>query len=162
MQVHAKSPQSCSTLCHPMDCSPPGPFVHGILQARNTGVGCYALLQGTFPTQGLNSHLSRLLHWQVGSLPLALPGKPQFKHILGQYWAGVPTSRYRIPNRQEISLLQLFILTETATHNQQGGDPWTLSKIAPNFQKHGRPLIIDPLARPLPLWEEAALKCSPT
>ena len=68
-----------------MDCSPPGPFVHGILQARNTGVGCYALLQGTFPTQGLNSHLSRLLHWQVGSLPLALPGKPQFKHILGQY-----------------------------------------------------------------------------
>ena len=26
--------QSCPTLCNPMDCSPPGPFVHGILQAR--------------------------------------------------------------------------------------------------------------------------------
>ena len=26
--------QSCPTLCHPMDCSPPGSFVHGILQAR--------------------------------------------------------------------------------------------------------------------------------
>ena len=25
---------SCSTLCNPMDCSPPGSFVHGILQAR--------------------------------------------------------------------------------------------------------------------------------
>ena len=26
--------QSCPTLCHPMDCSPPVSFVHGILQAR--------------------------------------------------------------------------------------------------------------------------------
>ena len=26
--------QSCSTLCDPMDCSPPGSTVHGILQAR--------------------------------------------------------------------------------------------------------------------------------
>ena len=24
---------------------------------KNTGVGCYALLQGIFPTQGLNPHL---------------------------------------------------------------------------------------------------------
>ena len=26
--------QSCLTLCHPMDCSPPGSSVHGIFQAR--------------------------------------------------------------------------------------------------------------------------------
>ena len=26
--------QSCLTLCDPMDCSPPGSFVQGILQAR--------------------------------------------------------------------------------------------------------------------------------
>ena len=26
--------QSCPTLCNPMDCSPPGFSVHGILQAR--------------------------------------------------------------------------------------------------------------------------------
>ena len=26
--------RSCPTLCNPMDCSPPGFFVHGILQAR--------------------------------------------------------------------------------------------------------------------------------
>ena len=26
--------QLCLTLCHPMDCSPPGSSVHGILQAR--------------------------------------------------------------------------------------------------------------------------------
>ena len=26
--------QMCPTLCHPMDCSPPGSSVHGILQVR--------------------------------------------------------------------------------------------------------------------------------
>ena len=30
----AKSLQSCLTLCHPMDCSPPGSSVQGIFQAR--------------------------------------------------------------------------------------------------------------------------------
>ena len=29
-----KVAQSCQTLCNPMDCSLPGPYVHGILQAR--------------------------------------------------------------------------------------------------------------------------------
>ena len=38
-------------------------------------VGCCALLQGIFPTQRLNGHLLRLLHWQAGSLPLAPCGK---------------------------------------------------------------------------------------
>ena len=31
--MHAKSLQLCLTLCKPMDCSPPGSSVHGILQA---------------------------------------------------------------------------------------------------------------------------------
>ena len=41
---------------------------------KNTGVGCHFLLQGVFPTQGSSLHW--FLHWQVGSLPLAPPGKP--------------------------------------------------------------------------------------
>ena len=32
--MHAKLLQSCPTLCNPIDCSPPGSPVHGILQAR--------------------------------------------------------------------------------------------------------------------------------
>ena len=32
--MRAKSPQSCPTLCSPMDRTPPGSSVHGILQAR--------------------------------------------------------------------------------------------------------------------------------
>ena len=31
---------------------------------------------GDLPDPGLNLHLLRLLHWQAGSLPLALLGKP--------------------------------------------------------------------------------------
>ena len=47
--------QMCLTLCNPMDCSPPGSSVHGDSPGKNTGVGCHALLQGTFPTQGSTS-----------------------------------------------------------------------------------------------------------
>ena len=43
------------------------------LSTKNTGVGCHALLQGIFRTQRSNSCLICLLHWQVGSLPLAPP-----------------------------------------------------------------------------------------
>ena len=49
-------------LCHsvmsdtlqPMDCSPPGPSVCGDSPGENSGVGCYALLQGIFPSWGSN------------------------------------------------------------------------------------------------------------
>ena len=52
----AKWPQSCLTLCNHMDCSLP------ILcpwdsPDKNTGVGCCALLQGIFSTQGANPGL---------------------------------------------------------------------------------------------------------
>jgi len=58
-----------------MDCSPPGSPVHRDSPGKNTGVGCHALLQGIFPTQGLNSGLlhcrqikmvARFLVWMVG------------------------------------------------------------------------------------------------
>ena len=39
-------------------------------------MGCHDLLQGIFLTQGSNSHLLCLLHWQTGSLPLSYQGKP--------------------------------------------------------------------------------------
>ena len=59
---------SCVRLCVTL-CRLPGSSVHGILQARI--LDCHFLLQGIFPTQGLNLHL---LHWQVGPLPLSHQG----------------------------------------------------------------------------------------
>ena len=52
LNVHVKLLQLYLTLCNPMDCA-----VHGILQAKNTGVGSFSLLQGIFPTQGLTPGL---------------------------------------------------------------------------------------------------------
>ena len=67
--------QSCPTLCDPVD-STHQALLSWDSPGTNTGVGCHALTQGIFPTQGSNLHLLCLLHWQAGSLPLTLPGKP--------------------------------------------------------------------------------------
>ena len=53
-----------------MDCSLSGSSVHGDSPGKNIGVGCHALLQGIFPTQGLNPGLP-----QVDYLP-SEPGTP--------------------------------------------------------------------------------------
>ena len=74
--MHIKVLQSRLILCTPVDCSPPGASVWEDSPGKNTGVGCHALRQGVFPSQGLNLSLLRLLHWQPGSLPLVTPGKP--------------------------------------------------------------------------------------
>ena len=67
--------QSCPTLWDPMDCSLPGPYVHGILQVRILQwVVSDSLLQGIFPTQGSN----------LGSPALqadSLPSEPLGKHL---------------------------------------------------------------------------------
>ena len=118
MKVKSESEvaQSYLALCDPMDCSPPGSSVHGILQARvlewgaiafsdvhptlpnypfpspaptgmqptrllcpgdfpgkDTGVGCHFLLQGIFPTQGLNLGL---LHCRQILYLLSYKGSP--------------------------------------------------------------------------------------
>ena len=62
-EVKVLVPQSCLTLCNPMDCSLSGSWDS---LGKNTGVGYHDLLQEIFLTQGSNLHL---LHWQVDSLP---------------------------------------------------------------------------------------------
>ena len=67
-----------------MDCSSPGSSVHGDSPGKNTGVGCHALLQGFFPTWGLNPRLLYFLHWQAGCSLLAQPGKPYLRLGIAQ------------------------------------------------------------------------------
>ena len=69
------------------------PLSVGFSRQESHGVCGHTLLQGIFPTQRLNPHLLRLLHWQEGSLPLVLPRKAliflcdQIKTILLLCWA---------------------------------------------------------------------------
>ena len=65
---------SCLTLCDPRECTLPDRLLcPWDFPGKNTGVGCHFLLQGIFPTLGLNPHP---LHWQVESLLLLLLGSP--------------------------------------------------------------------------------------
>ena len=75
MCLCAKSLQSCLTLGDPMECSPPGFSVHGILQAGILKWVAISFSAGS-SDQGSNPSLLCLLSWQIGSLPLAPPGKP--------------------------------------------------------------------------------------
>ena len=82
--------------------------------SKNTGVGCHALLQGIFLTQGLNLHLLCLLCWRVGSLPLAPPGKPN------QQWD--PTD-WSVSVLSRFSRVQLFATLCTVA--RQASEYWS-------------------------------------
>ena len=88
--------QSCPSLCDPMDCSLPCSSVYGDSPGKNIGVGCHALLQGTFPTQG-STHCRWILYH------LSIAGG--FFHI----WA---TSEAHLENRQMKKRLSIQIVTQ--------------------------------------------------
>ena len=60
---------------------------------KNTGVLCYSLLQEIFLTQESNLSLLCLLHWLVGSLPLAPSRKLKHMHIF--IYICISTYRYK-------------------------------------------------------------------
>ena len=68
--------QSCTTLCDPLDCSPPGSSVHGILQARILEWVAMPFSRGSSQSRH-QTCVSYLLHWQADSLPLAPSGSPR-------------------------------------------------------------------------------------
>ena len=71
--MHASLLHLGPTLCDPMDCSPPGSSVHGILQERIWEWVAMPYSRGSSRPKGRaqNPHLLCLLHWQVCSLTLA-------------------------------------------------------------------------------------------
>ena len=82
--VHSES-ESFSVLSdsfQPHGGSPPGSSVHGDSPHRNTGAGSWSLLQGIFPTQGLDpgfQHCRRILYClsHQGSLEFKLDSDSQ-------------------------------------------------------------------------------------
>ena len=101
--------QSYLTLCDHMECSPPGSSVHGDSPGKNPGVGCQALLQGIFPTQGLN------------------PGLLYCRQIL-----------YCLSHQRSPIYTHSYTHTHTHTHTHIYGDicPCTFRYISPCTQVH--------------------------
>ena len=84
-----------SSLCNPMNYSPPGSSVHGIFPGKNTGVGCHILFQGNLPTQDSNhvSGVSCIGRWIL--YHCATWEGPRFIYIehLKQYLVNIQTTK---------------------------------------------------------------------
>ena len=76
LKVKVLDAQLSPTLCDPMDCSPPGSSVHGILQARILKWDVISFSRGSSKPR-LKARSPAL---QANSLPSEPPGKPQ------EYW----------------------------------------------------------------------------
>ena len=61
--------QSCPPLCYPMDCSPPGSSVHGLLQAR---ILEWVAIKISFVTDIIRSVLMRTFYLSAGIALLQL------------------------------------------------------------------------------------------
>ena len=104
--------QSCLTLCSLMDCNLPGSSVHGDFPGKNSGMGCHALLQEIFPTQGSNPGLLGC-RWILYSL--SHQGSPEnaLKPCYSKcgLWANFQFSNYQTPSLtgwENVSQLQLW------------------------------------------------------
>ena len=137
----AKSLQSCLTLCNPMDCTLPGPSVHRILQARileNSWVAMPFSRGSSQPRDQI--HISYLLHWQAGSLPLAPPGKLNHSHT----HTHTDTHRHTHTHTQRIRVarnpLWETLLGYYQVRNTQSPAGWTMC-----FQSETVPQLIPSL-----------------
>ena len=90
--------QLCPTLCNPMDCSPPGSSVHGVLQARILEWIAMPSSKGSSRPRDQTgiSYISCI--WQVDSLPL--------RHQRSQIFPSLPLKK-KVWLRK-IAILQLF------------------------------------------------------
>ena len=103
--VCTKSLQSCLTDCDPMDCSPPGSSVHGILQARKLEWVAKPSSRGdSQPRDG--THISCLLHWRAG--PLLPPFSCQYLNS----WASQVTKWVENPPVMQ----EMWAESDTAKH----------------------------------------------
>ena len=110
--------QLYQTLCNPMDRSPPGSSVCGILQARILEWVTIFLFQEIFPIQGSNSGLPCLLHCRLilywhGSII------EKYSKNLTQYPANEKdtlSSYYQISNSRVISYILSIILYGNEFH----------------------------------------------
>ena len=80
---HAPAPL-CLTLCDTLDCSPTDFSDHGIFLGKDIGMGCHFLLQGIFPTQGLNLRLLCLPYCRQILYLLSCQESPFFLSFLFQ------------------------------------------------------------------------------
>ena len=80
--------QSCPPLCNPMDRSPPGPSVHGILQARTL-----EWVAISFSKRNYRKKVKSLSHIRLFVTPwtVAYQAPPSMEFSRQEYWSGLPS-----------------------------------------------------------------------
>ena len=97
-----------------MDCNPPRLLCPGGSPGKKTGAGCHFLLQGVFPTQGLNPHLSL-----TGSFfPLSSQGSPSCVGL----WLPRPPSASSTDPRLPALLPNRGVLSAALSHRPSPGN----------------------------------------
>ena len=111
----AKSPQSCPTLCDPIDSSPPGSLVPGILQARTLEWVAVSFCNA-WKWKVKGKSLSRV--WLVVTPWTAAHQVPPSKGFSRQeYWSGVPLPSLMLC----INIDKLAEVSHQNPHGRQGG-----------------------------------------
>ena len=98
--------KSCPTLCDPMDCSPTGTSVHGILQARILD-GLSFPSPGDLPDLGIEPTSPAL---QADALPSEPPGKPDNTTLIVETEEELKSLLMRAKEESEKAGLELNIL----------------------------------------------------
>ena len=106
--------QSCTTLCSPVDYT-----IHGILQART--VGSLSLLQGIFPTQGLNPglpHCRQILYQLSHKGSPRIPEWVAYPFSSGSFWPRNWTGVSCITGRflTNWAIREAFVYTQIYSH----------------------------------------------
>ena len=81
MQCSEVCIQSCPTLCDPIDCSPPGSSVHGIVQAKILEWSAISFSKGSSPPRDY-THISCISCIGRGFFTTAPPGKQSVHTLL--------------------------------------------------------------------------------
>ena len=125
--------QSCLTLCNPMNCSPPGSSIHGILQARILEwVGSHSILQGIFLTRGLNPallHCRQILYHLSHQFGSVAQSCPTLCNPMNRSMPGLPV-HHQLPEFTQIHVHQLGDAIQPS-HPQSSPSP-----PAPNPSQH--------------------------
>ena len=162
----AKSLQSCPTLCDPIDGSPPGSPVPGILQARTLEWVAIFLLQCMKVKS--ESEVAPLCPTRLLATPwtAAHQAPPSMGFSWQEYWSGVPLPSPTLTKKLSISVWQQFVNTKNPTGKggRAGGKQlahWT----CPVYEGGPRGQKIPPRsARSAPrrLWPQKGGLCTPT
>ena len=117
VKLAAKSLQSCPTLCDPIDGSPPGSAIPGILQARTLEWVAIALSNAwKWKVKVKLLSRARLLAtpWTA-----AYQAPPSMGFSRQEYWSGLPLPSLMSMQKtvQKIFLVVLFIIAKNSIHN---------------------------------------------